>query len=111
MPAAEREEPMVILTLVFNREGDEWVGVCRELGTSTFDKDLCKVRDELCDMVLDHLNGLEEAGARQRFFREHGIRVCRKRSSPAPADKSIRLPVGSLGGLVSFPIPRHVMTT
>jgi hypothetical protein len=110
MPRAKIEEEMVILTLVFSREGDEWVGVCRELGTSTFDTDLNKAKDELCEMVLDHLNGLEEVGERKRFFREHRIRVYKRRQTTRPpAERKIRLPVGSFGGPVLFPISQHAI--
>ena len=63
----------VELTLRFNREGSKWVGVCLELGTSTYAKTLERVQKDLCELVTEHLSLLEEAGERARFFTEHGI--------------------------------------
>ena len=65
----------VLLTLQFRREGRDWVGVCLELGTSTFDRSLEKTRATLSELVLEHLNLLEEEGAREQFFSDHGIAV------------------------------------
>lgn len=65
----------VLLTLQFQREGRNWVGICLELGTSTFDRSLEKTRAMLSELVLEHLNLLEEEGERERFFSEHGIAV------------------------------------
>ena len=63
----------VELTLRFNREGSKWVGVCLELGTSTYARTLERVQKDLCELVTEHLSLLEEAGERARFFKEHGI--------------------------------------
>ena len=65
----------VELTLRFNREDGKWVGVCVELGTSTYGKKLEQVEGDLRRLVSEHLNLLEEAGGRARFFSEHGIIV------------------------------------
>ena len=65
----------VTLTLSFEQEGSEWVGVCLELGTSTFADTLEKCQEELQELVTDHLNVLEELGERERFFEEWGIEV------------------------------------
>ena len=68
----------VLLTLKYDQEKDDrgrdiWVGVCVELGTSTFAKTLDTCRSRLEEMVTDHLNVLEEVGERARFFEEWGI--------------------------------------
>ena len=65
----------VTLTLSFEQEGSEWVGVCLELGTSTFADTLEECQAELEDLVTDHLDVLEEVGERERFFEEWGIDV------------------------------------
>ena len=56
---------MVGLTMRYEREDDRWVGVCEELGTSTYDADL--------ETVLHELNALETDGERERVFNRYGI--------------------------------------
>ena len=65
----------VTLTLKFEREQDVWVGLCLELGTSTFADTFEECHSALDALVRDHLDALEEVGERDRFFAEHGIRV------------------------------------
>lgn len=73
----------VVLTLGFRKEGRVWVGICRELSTSTYARSFEKVRDELVEMVELHLNALEDVGERERFFREHGIRFYTDDETPS----------------------------
>lgn len=63
----------VQLTLAFTREGTRWVGLCVELGTSTYDRSLEKCEVALRTLVAEHLNLLEEAGEREAFFEQWGI--------------------------------------
>ena len=65
----------VTLTLRFEREGGCWVGVCLELGTSTFADSLRECHIALEELVVTDLNVLEETGERKRFFDEWGIRI------------------------------------
>ena len=67
------EEPVgyVDLTLKYEFEEDQWVGVCLELSTSTFGDTLEEVKDDLTQLVIEHLNLLEDASERERFFEEH----------------------------------------
>ena len=78
----------ITLTLSFEQEGSEWVGVCLELGTSTFADTLEKCQEELQELVTDHLNVLEEIGERERFFEEWGISV--HTSNEIPSEFTIR---------------------
>lgn len=78
----------VELTLQFEREERMWVGICRELGTSTYAASFDQVEKDLCKLVTEHLNLLEEAGERRRFFKEHGIQF----SSKEPKPHDIRIP-------------------
>ena len=64
---------MVGLTMRYEREDDLWVGVCEELGTSTYDADLETVQHELGELVLHELNALETDGERERVFNRYGI--------------------------------------
>ena len=79
----------VELTLRFNREEGKWVGVCVELGTSTYGKKLEQVEADLRTLVREHLELLEEAGERVRFFSEHGI----VEHDEKPIRHEIRIPV------------------
>ena len=69
------EEPLgyVDLTLKYEFEEEQWVGVCLELSTSTFADTLEEVQNNLTQLVIEHLNLLEDAGERERFFKEHDI--------------------------------------
>ena len=78
----------VELTSKFNQEGNKWVGVCLELGTSTYAKTLERVRSDLHKLIVEHVNLLEEAGERERFFNEHNIVF--HRAKPIP--REIRIP-------------------
>ncbi len=78
----------VTLTLSFELEESEWVGVCLELGTSTFADTLEKCQEELQELVADHLDVLEEIGERERFFEEWGITV--HSSDKIPGEFTIR---------------------
>ena len=62
----------VILTLRYTRDGRRWVGT-QELSTSTFARTLKRCQEELSELVVEHLNVLEETGQRDRFFHDWGI--------------------------------------
>lgn len=79
----------VLLTFRFHEEGNRWVGLCEDLGTSTFGDTLDEVKEALADLVGLHLNELEAVNERPRFFREHKIPFYRKK--PALRRKSIPL--------------------
>lgn len=66
-------EGYVILTLSFHQEGRRWLGECVELGTATHGANLAQTMRELKELVLLHINELEDVGERPRFFAEHGI--------------------------------------
>ena len=65
----------VILHYQFTREGNKWVGTCLELSTSTYARSKRKTEEALYELVLEHLNLLEESGERPRFFDEWGIKL------------------------------------
>ena len=66
----------MILTFEFHKEGNLWVGLCHELGTATDGCFLENVERGLSRLAELHLDGLEAIGERERFFREHDIRLC-----------------------------------
>jgi len=59
---------MVGLTMRYELDDGVWVGVCEELGTSTYDPELETVVDELGELVLHELNALEADGEREGVF-------------------------------------------
>ena len=77
----------VTLTFSFEKEMEDWVGVCLELGTSTFADTFERCQLELEELVSDHLIVLEEIGERERFFEEWGIRI---HTDEVPQEHTIR---------------------
>lgn len=69
-----RGDGFIILTLAFRKDGRRWTGECLELGTATYGRTLQQTHDELAELVMLHLNTLEDVGECERFFDEHGIR-------------------------------------
>jgi len=65
----------VLLTLRFRKTGDHWDAYCEELGTATFARTLEAAKEKIIEAVCLHLNTLEEVGERERFFKEHKIKI------------------------------------
>jgi predicted RNase H-like HicB family nuclease len=69
----------VVLTLEFRKIDRRWTAYCKELGTATFGRSLPEADERIKEAVLLHLNTLEDVGERERFFREHNIKLHRDR--------------------------------
>ncbi|MDZ4713765.1 MAG: hypothetical protein SGI89_15770 [bacterium] len=70
--------PYILLTItIFNELDNEnsWIARCNELGTSTFGDSFDEVAREIQDLILLHLNSLEETGERLAFFKENSIEI------------------------------------
>lgn len=80
----------VVLTFEMRREGERWIGRCKELGTATFADTVEQLHRELGELVRLHLSTLEEVGERDRFFKEHRIKFY---SDDVPRSVSRRIPV------------------
>ncbi|OGU72340.1 MAG: hypothetical protein A2V93_01625 [Ignavibacteria bacterium RBG_16_34_14] len=65
----------IILTMIFSKEDDQWVGLCEELGVSQFGDSYEEAKEHLNEAVLLHLNTLEDLGESERFFKENNIKV------------------------------------
>jgi predicted RNase H-like HicB family nuclease len=65
----------IILTYEFHKEEKKWVGLCEELGTSTFGRSLKEAEDRLNEAVDLHVHTLEDVGEVERFFKEHDIKL------------------------------------
>lgn len=69
-------EIFIIVTVKFNQEKDKrWVAECIELGTSSFGDTLGEAEETIRDMIKLHLNTLEDVDERERFFKEHHIKI------------------------------------
>lgn len=73
MAQTKKQQLALVLTMVFHQEDHQWVGVCKEIGTSTFDKDLEKAKQELMEMTCEHLTVLNELGELKDFLKRHRI--------------------------------------
>lgn len=69
----------VVLTLKFQQKGRRWTAYCEELGTATFGRSLPEADQRLKEAILLHINTLEDVGERERFFKEHNIRLYREK--------------------------------
>jgi hypothetical protein len=58
----------VVLTFSFRKEGRLWAGECLELGTATDGRRLEKVYQELSNLVVLHLNALQDIGEADRVL-------------------------------------------
>lgn len=65
----------VILRISYSKVKRRWRAYCEELGTATFARSLPEAKERIKEAILLHLNTLEEVGERERFFKEHNIRV------------------------------------
>lgn len=83
----------ITLTLVMSHEDDVWVGVCQELGVSTFSDNLDELLRELKVLVAQHLASLEKNKSRVSFFKKHGIHV---HKTPVAAAANMRVPSGAV---------------
>lgn len=64
----------VELTVKFAKEGDRWTAECLELGTAAYGNTFDRAATAISDLVLLHLNALEDVGTQAAFFKKHGIR-------------------------------------
>ena len=63
----------ITLTCTYNQEGDQWVGICDELGTSTFAETLDQTRTELQEAVELQLNEVERIADVQAYLAAHQV--------------------------------------
>jgi predicted RNase H-like HicB family nuclease len=65
----------LILTYEFHKEKKTWVGICQELGTSTFGRSLPEVEDKLNEAVDLQVETLIDIGEIEQFLKERKIQV------------------------------------
>ena len=84
-----KPDAYIIVTFLFYKEGNRWVGQCKELGTSTFGRSIQEALEKLYEAVGLHLNTLEQVGECERFFRDHNITL----HPHKPQEEKIRIPI------------------
>jgi predicted RNase H-like HicB family nuclease len=84
----------VVLTGIVEREGDQFVSYCRELGTASCGDSSDDALDNLGDAIEVHIKALIETGELERVFREKSIRI--DIQPPGFDELSIRVPPGKV---------------
>lgn len=95
----------IVLTYKFSRDGKRWTAYCEELGTAAFGRSLPEAEKRLKEAVWLHLNTLEDVGERERFFREHGIKL----HLIKPRDITVSIPANNKSFVQPhiYPLPQH----
>ncbi len=84
----------VIFTGVAEKEGDQFVSYCRELGTASCGDTIEEALQNLGDAIEVHINALVETGELQRVFREKNIRI--DIQPPGFDEPFLRVPPGKI---------------
>lgn len=71
-------EGFIILTVRFEREGDQWAATCLELGTAACGDNFEEAQEAIREAITLQLNALEELGERASFFQRYRIRFYRQ---------------------------------
>ena len=66
---------VIVLTFEFSQESGQWVGLCLELGTSTFSDTLEQTRLELQEAVELQLNEVERLGYIEAYLDENHLHI------------------------------------
>lgn len=74
----DRKQGYIALTMEFRKEEDGWTGICKELGTAADGDTFEEAIRNLNEMVLLHLNTLEDVGECKRFLADHGIPILKE---------------------------------
>ncbi|MCK4795014.1 MAG: hypothetical protein KAV87_65400 [Desulfobacteraceae bacterium] len=98
-----KSDTYIVVTFLFYKEGNRWVGQCKELGTSTFGRSIQEAFERLNEAVGLHLNTLEQVGERERFFRDHNITLYPHK----PKEEEIRIPIEPDAFVRSYIYPIH----
>lgn len=86
-----RTSGYILVTFKFYEEDKKWIGVCEELGTSTFGSNLIEAKKLLIEAVLCHLNTLDDVGERERFFLENSIKFYKHKPHETEVKISVRV--------------------
>jgi len=79
----------IFLTIILEKEDNGlWTAECKELGTATFGNSIEDARNKIEEAICLHLDTLEEVGERERFLKEHNIKLHTKQPDSIKVDVS-----------------------
>ncbi|MXY22667.1 MAG: hypothetical protein F4Y49_15200 [Dehalococcoidia bacterium] len=70
------------LTCEYKREDGQWVGICRELGTSAYSEELEDAETQLAEAIKLQLDEMERLGYAEEYLEDNGV-------TPVPVDTHI----------------------
>jgi len=85
-----RRSGYIQVTVRFATEGKQWAAECLELGTAACGDSLEEAKDAITDLIVLHLNALEDVGTCAKFLKEHGVVIHRHRPKPARTKVPVR---------------------
>lgn len=92
----------IVLTEIVEKEDDQFVSTCPELGTASCGDTIEEAFANLEEAIEVHLSALEETGERDRFFSERGIKL----HSPGPTEPVHRpIPFGTVIKATTHRVP------
>ena len=94
------------VTIRFFEEEGQWTAQCVELGTATCADSLEEAEEAIVEMVLLHLNALEDIGTCHEFLKQHGVRFHKGSADRKSRRKDVRLRVGEFGSRKRIPFPK-----
>ena len=94
-------EGVIVLTGIAEPEGDQYVSICRELGTSSCGDTAEEALGSLGDAIAVHLNALEETGELSRVLRERNINIA---LSPL-SELNVTVPLEKIFTTYQYPVP------
>lgn len=100
-------EGYVVVTGTLEREDDQFVSYCPELGTSSCGDSADEAFENLGDAIKVHIDALLETGELARFLRERNIRVD---LHPPAEELLIRVRPGKLFTTFQYRVPVGLST-
>lgn len=86
-------EGVIVLTGTVDKEDDQFVSYCRELGTASCGDTIDEALANLDEAIAVHLEALEETDELLRFLRERNIRIG---IEPEPGELHLTVPLGKI---------------
>lgn len=90
----------IILTVLFQKEGERWTAECRELGTATYGATVEEAKEAINEAITLHLDTLEDLGECERFLHKNGVEIHpiihHKKPEITSVESITDIPVGAL---------------
>ena len=100
------QEGFISLTMEVEKEGDQYVSICQELGTASCGDTMEEAFSNLEEAIVVHLNAMEHVGECKRVLAEKGIPVQRRLAGEPRVDAILerRIPLGAVIKALEQPI-------